>query len=242
MPLCMSLNDAFVSGAVAARSETVMPTVFITGAGGGLGQEFKRQYQEAGWNVIAPKRKDMDVTDRSSIEAFVTGLGDHPIDLLIHNAGIRHPGPEASTLGSFTKEAWLPTLEINVIGPALVTQALLPLMRRGKGRKIAILSSRLGSLAAGGGANSGGGGASYCAYRVSKTAVNQLGRCLAIELEAEGFICTLLDPGWVRTAMGGYQAKLSPQESVSKMRLLIERLEPSRNGAFLSLDGSIVPW
>ena len=219
-----------------------MATLFITGAGGGLGQEFVRQYQADGWQVIAPRRTDMDVTDRASIDAYVAKIGETPIDLLIHNAGMRNVAPQASKLGHFTKEAWLPTLEINVIGPALVTQALLPLMRRGTGRKIAILSSRLGSLAAGGGSNSGGGSASYCAYRVSKTAVNQVGRCIAFELETEGFICTLLDPGWVKTPMGGMQAKLTPEESVTKMRALIDRLQPSNNGEFLSLDGSLVPW
>jgi NAD(P)-dependent dehydrogenase (short-subunit alcohol dehydrogenase family) len=136
----------------------------------------------------------------------------------------------------------MPTLATNVIGPALVTQAVLPLLRRGAQRKIVFLSSRLGSLEAGGGGNSGGGGSSYYAYRVSKTAVNQLGRCLAIDLGPEGFICALLDPGWVRTPMGGAQAALAPEESVAKMRKLIAGLEASDNGRFISLDGETVPW
>lgn len=219
-----------------------MPTLFITGAGGGLGREFVRQYREAGWTVIAPDRADMDVTDRTSIETYVSRLGDIGIDVVINNAGMRDPGPEASSLGDFTRDGWLPTLTTNVIGPALVTQAILPMMRRGVEKKIVILSSRLGSFASGGGSNSGGGGSSYYAYRVSKSAVNQLGRCLSIDLGPEGFICALLDPGWVRTPMGGAQAALAPQESVARMIGLIGDLRPVDNGRFISLDGGTVAW
>jgi NAD(P)-dependent dehydrogenase (short-subunit alcohol dehydrogenase family) len=219
-----------------------MPTLFITGAGGGLGREFVRQYSGAGWNVIAPTRADMDVTDEKSIAAFVSRLGDTGIDVLINNAGMRNPGPEASRLGAFTRDGWLPTLSTNVIGPALVTQALLPCLRRGPQKKIVILSSRLGSFAQGGGGNSGGVGSSYYAYRVSKSAVNQLGRCLAIDLGPEGFTCVLLDPGWVRTPMGGAQAALDPHDSVARMIAQIEALGHSDNGRFVSLNGETVGW
>jgi NAD(P)-dependent dehydrogenase (short-subunit alcohol dehydrogenase family) len=219
-----------------------MPTLFITGAAGGLGREFVRQYREAGWTVIAPARTDMDVTDRASIEAYLAALPHEAVDVLINNAGIRNPEPAASRLGSFSKEAWLPTLTINVIGPALVTQSVLPLLRRGAQRKIVTLSSRLGSFAAGGGSNSGGAGSSYYAYRVSKSAVNQVNRCLSLDLESEGFICTLLDPGWVQTPMGGTGATLTAAESVAKLIAVVSRLSPRDNGKFISLDGAEVPW
>ena len=219
-----------------------MPTIFITGAGGGLGREFVRQYAEDGWHVIAPTRADMDITSEASIVAYVSRLQDTPIDVLINNAGMRNRGPDASTLGSFTREGWLPTLTVNVVGQALVTQAVTPLLRRGAQKKVVLLSSRLGSFGVGGGGNSGGGGSSYYASRVSKSAVNQLGRCLALDLGPEGFICALLDPGWVRTAMGGEQATLSPQVSVEKMRVLIGGLTPEDNGRFIALDGETVPW
>jgi len=219
-----------------------MPNVLITGAGGGLGLEFVCQYRAAGWQVIAPTRSDMDVTDANSINAFVQRLGPMPIDLLINNAGLRNPAPEASTFGALTRTAMEETFACNSIGPALVTQALLPLLRLGQSSKIVILSSRLGSLAAGDGKNSGGGGASYYAYRISKTAVNQLARCLALDLVEENMICALLDPGWVRTKMGGETATVSPQNSVTRMRTIIEALRPEDNGRFIALDGQTVPW
>lgn len=214
-----------------------MPSVFITGAGGGLGREFVRQYTQAGWDVLAPTRAEMDVTDETSIAAYVASLPLASIDVLINNAGVRNALGSGSVLGQFTRQGWLPTLEVNVLGPALTTQALLPHLRRGAGKKIVTLSSRLGSFGAGGGANSGGAGSSYYAYRASKSAVNQLGRCLAIDLGPEGFICALFDPGWVRTPMGGDKATLGVEESVTRMRALIDALQPSDNGRFIALDG-----
>lgn len=218
------------------------PTVFITGARAGLGEEFARQYRRNGWQVIAPTRSEMDVTDRTSIDSYASGLGEAPIDVLINNAGVRMTDPSACLLGSFTLEGWLPTLAVNTVGPALVTQALLPNLQRGAARKIVTLSSRLGSIMAGNGANSGGGGSSYYAYRASKSAMHQVNKCLGVDLGPQGFICVLLSPGWVRTAMGGDQALLSPSESVARMRLVIEQLTTAQNGKFVDCDGVDIPW
>ena len=219
-----------------------MPTVFITGARAGLGHEFAAQYSAAGWEVIAPTRADMDVTQRESVDAYVAALQGRAVDLLINNAGVRMRDAAASQLGAFTLEAWLPSLAVNVVGPALVTQALLPNLKKGEQKKVITLSSRLGSIAGGGGVNSGGGSSSYYAYRASKAGVNQVNNCLSIDLGPLGFICTLINPGWVRTDMGGVNATLSPAESVERMRGLIAQLTPDHNGKFLDVDGSILPW
>lgn len=218
------------------------PSIFITGARAGLGEEFARQYREAGWHVIAPTRTEMDVTDETSIDNYIGQIGDLPIDVLINNAGIRSVDSSACKLGHFTRDGWLPSLLTNVIGPALVTQRLLPNLRLGRQKKIISLSSRLGSLAGGGGSNSGGGGSSYYAYRVSKTALNQINRCFSLDLASEGFTCVALSPGWVTTRMGGVGASISPQQSVERMRFLVESLTPQSNGCFLEHDGSSIPW
>jgi len=72
--------------------------------------------------------------------------------------------------------------------------------------------------------------------------VNHLSRCLALDLVEENMICALLDPGWVRTNMGGETATVSPQNSVTRMRAIIEALRPEDNGRFIALDGQTVPW
>ncbi|MDF2114194.1 SDR family NAD(P)-dependent oxidoreductase [Roseiarcaceae bacterium H3SJ34-1] len=219
-----------------------MPTVFITGARTGLGQEFASQYGAAGWKVIAPTRSDMDVTDNKSIQAYVASLDGAPVDLLINNAGVRSTEPAACKLGAFTLDAWLPSLAINAVGPALVTQSLVENLKKGEQKKVVTLSSRLGSIAGGGGSNSGGSGSSYYAYRVSKSAVNQVNRCLSIDLGPFGFTCVVMNPGWVKTKMGGAGASMSPQDSVEALRGLIAQLDPSRNGQFLEVDGTVLPW
>jgi NAD(P)-dependent dehydrogenase (short-subunit alcohol dehydrogenase family) len=221
---------------------TSQPSVVVTGARAGLGEEFARQYRAAGWRVIAPTRTDMDVTDERSIDRYARQFDEEPIDVLINNAGIRSTTPDACTLGNFTRDGWLPSLLTNVIGPVLVTQRLLPNLRQGKQKRIVFLSSRLGSFAVGGGSNTAGTDSSYYAYRVSKTALNQITRCVAIDLAPEGFICVALSPGWVATRMGGAAASTTPTESVAKMCVLISKMERLHNGTFLDADGRTLPW
>lgn len=145
-------------------------------------------------------------------------------------------------LGEYSQRSWLATLTVNTVGPALLTQALLPNLRLGRQRKIVSLSSRLGSLASGGGTNSGGREASYAAYRVSKTALNQVTRCLAADLAVEGFICVALSPGWLRTRMGGALAHDTPQAAAREIMALVNRIGPAENGAFLDRKGERLPW
>jgi len=72
--------------------------------------------------------------------------------------------------------------------------------------------------------------------------LNQLTRTAAAELKREGFVCIVLSPGWVKTDMGGAGASLSPDESVSAMLEIIDRLKPSDTGRFLDHRGKDVPW
>jgi NAD(P)-dependent dehydrogenase (short-subunit alcohol dehydrogenase family) len=93
----------------------------------------------------------------------------------------------------------------------------------------------MGSLAD----NTSGG---WIAYRTSKAAVNMAMRSLAIDLAPRGISCLMVNPGWVRTDMGGPNATLSPQESITAMKGLIERLGPDQSGKFFNYDGREYPW
>src|SRR5256885_1221755 len=98
-------------------------------------------------------------------------------------------------------------------------------------RKLVItITSGMGSLAE----NTSGGS---IAYRSSKAAVNMVMRSAAIDLAPRGITCVLLNPGWVRTDMGGPKAPLSPHESVTGMRGLTETLGPNQSGKFYNYDG-----
>jgi NAD(P)-dependent dehydrogenase (short-subunit alcohol dehydrogenase family) len=79
-------------------------------------------------------------------------------------------------------------------------------------------------------------------YRTSKTALNMVTRCLAIELKSQGTTVVAVHPGWVRTDMGGEQATLTTAESVAGLRNLIFQLRLADSGKFFNYDGSELPW
>jgi NAD(P)-dependent dehydrogenase (short-subunit alcohol dehydrogenase family) len=65
---------------------------------------------------------------------------------------------------------------------------------------------------------------------------------LALEAKPRGITCVLLSPGWVQTRMGGKGAEITPEQSVTDMRKLIDRLTIDDTGRFLRRDGSALPW
>ena len=222
-------------------------TVLVTGANRGLGLEFARQYQEAGWQVIGTARDpdeaqelealgvrvmQLDVASQQSVDELAAALGDEPIDLLINNAGIF---PRVGKLDEIDFDDYNRTLAVNTVGPVRVTRALLPNLRRGDLKIIAGLSSNLGSIAE----NERG---NFYGYRESKAALNMFTKTLAAELGPEGFTCIVLTPGWVQTDMGGPNANLTPAESIAGMKAVLDRLTPADNGTFWSYNGSQMPW
>ncbi len=75
-----------------------------------------------------------------------------------------------------------------------------------------------------------------------KAALNMFVRTLAQELRPEGFICVLLDPGWVKTNMGGPGAPTPPEQSVRGMLKVMDGLSRSETGRFFSSRGKEVRW
>jgi NAD(P)-dependent dehydrogenase (short-subunit alcohol dehydrogenase family) len=219
-----------------------MPKVLITGANRGIGLEFARQYSTDGWDVIATARQSsrelealkvrvepLELTDFDSIVAFGKRM-DGPLDLLIANAGTMEP-TEARTADE--GRAWADMLVTNTIAPYMLAKSILPHIESAKGKMVA-LTSGMGSI----GESSGG----YVPYRSSKAALNMAWHSLASEVKRQGIIAAVLDPGWVKTRMGGPSAPTAPEQSVGEMRQLIERLGPEDSGAFLKRDGSRHGW
>lgn len=239
--VCLPAGSALADGHGADK-----PTVLITGANRGLGLEFARQYAADGWTVIgtarSPDRADdlkaldvqvlqLDVTDQASIDALVATLDGRAIDMLINNAGIF---PRVGKIDEVDAGDYSLTLMVNTLGPVLVTQALMPNLRASEMKRIVNITSRLGSIEL----NSG----NFYGYRESKAALNMFTKTLGTELGPEGFICLTIHPGWVRTDMGGPTANLSPEESVTGMRAVIDSLAPEDNGTYRSYAGEAVPW
>jgi NAD(P)-dependent dehydrogenase (short-subunit alcohol dehydrogenase family) len=231
-----------------------MTAVLITGANRGLGFEFVRQYTAGGVRVFAACRNPaaaaalrqleqttegrlsviaMDVTAAKSVGNAAAQLKDLAIDVLINAAGIA--GPSGQTTGNVDYKAWAEVLEVNTMGPLRVLESFMEHIARSERRLVVTITSGMGSLAD----NKSGGS---IAYRSSKAAVNMVMRSAAIDLAPRGISSVLVNPGWVRTDMGGPKAPLSPQESVTAMRQLIDTFGPKHSGNFYNYDGREYPW
>jgi NAD(P)-dependent dehydrogenase (short-subunit alcohol dehydrogenase family) len=230
------------------------PVALVTGANRGLGLEFARQYAAEGWQVIAACRAPneaaelkkleagsggrvqvlpMDVMDVASVKAAAGVIGQQPIDVLLNNAGVM--GPRNDRIGSIDYTAWARVLDANTLGPMRVVEAFVENVAKGRQKKIVTITSGMGSLED----NTSGG--AY-AYRTSKAAVNMVVRSLALDLAPRGITCIVMNPGWVRTDMGGAGGKLSPPESIKAMRSVIANLRPDDSGKFLNYTGKPYPW
>jgi NAD(P)-dependent dehydrogenase (short-subunit alcohol dehydrogenase family) len=227
--------------------------VFITGASRGIGLAFAEQYAEDGWRVFASCRDlsaaselsqiaahqpnvetlELDVTKAESLAALASRLRDTSIDVLINNAGVY--GRKQLALAEVDPIEWQEVFAVNTIAPLLVSRALLPMLERGSEKLIAMLSSKVGSLAD----NSSGG--NY-AYRTSKAALNQVVKNLSIELAPRGLKTVALHPGWVMTEMGGPNALISAEESVRGLRQVMASVSLEQSGCFLDYEGKPVPW
>ena len=120
------------------------------------------------------------------------------------------------------------------MGPMRVSEAFVDHVAR-SGRKLITITSGMGSIAD----NTSGGS---IAYRISKAAVNMVMRSLAIDLAPRGISCVVVNPGWVLTDIGGSHATLTPAESVTMIRRLIETLGPAQSGRFFNYDGREYAW
>ena len=221
-----------------------MSTILISGAGRGLGHELARQYAAEGWKVYGTVRSTSanvpagverliaDVTDPGQLAALAQRLRGEPLDVLFCNAGII--GKRGMALGSFDYESWEEVFRVNVLGAAALAEAFVENVAAGSRKVIAMMSSRLGSIAESSGMT--------LPYATSKAALNMLVKGLAATLEPRGIVVVALSPGWVRTDMGGAGAPLGPETSVAGLRKVIATLKRDDSGRFFSHDGSPIPW
>ncbi len=226
-----------------------MPTYLITGANRGLGLEFARQLstRKDDTKILATARDPdkaadlarlvhdvipLDVADPASIAKLPDLLKDRPIDVLINNAGVPGKGNTVAQIGAADMRQ---TFAVNAIGPLLVARALMPNLRAGQRKTIVNITSVLGSISA----NRGGFNYSYCG---SKAALNPMTVSLAYELKKDGFTAIVLHPGWVQTEMGGAEAPLKPEESISGMLKVIDALTAADTAKFLDYQGNKLPW
>jgi NAD(P)-dependent dehydrogenase (short-subunit alcohol dehydrogenase family) len=227
-----------------------MSTCLITGASRGLGLEFARQYAAEGWRVLATCRDPntagplaalagdvsvhaLDVADFAKADQLAKTLKGTSIDVLINNAGIY--GQHAAPFDRLDYDTWADVLRINTLAPLKVSAAFVDHVARSEGKRIVTVSSKMGSI------DDNTSGGSY-AYRSAKAAVNAAMKSLAIDLRPRRIIVAVLNPGWVRTDMGGPNASIGAEESVAGMRRVIDGLSLADTGRFFDFNGASIPW
>ena len=241
------------------------PTTLITGSNRGLGLEFARQYAGLGWKVIATTRRPeeatelqairgqhpnlvvdrLDVMDEAQIGALVMKYGDQPIDLLINNAGV---GGRPAHLGTaFEVEDFRFILEVNTFAPLRISQAFLDSILLSRQKKIAVITSRLGSIELAPNTSVDGPFSGSLYYSISKAGVNMGMRRLAAQLKGRGVSVAILHPGPVATDMLAsttfdLSQALTPEQSIAGMIGYLNALDLERSGRYFGHDGAEVPW
>ena len=229
------------------------PTILITGANRGIGLTLTERFAGDGWRVLAccrgPEQASdlaalrqswpaidvhaLDVTDYLRMSELAESLRAQPIDILLSNAGIY--GPRGMPFGEVTAEGWREVFEVNTIAPLMLAQAFAGSVAQSERKLIAVISSKMGSIAD----NQSGG--SYI-YRTSKAAVNQVVKSMSVDLAEQGISVITLHPGWVRTDMGGANAEISAAESVDGLARILQSAGPAQSGQFFNYTGDVIPW
>ncbi len=216
-----------------------MSTILVIGASRGIGLEFVRQYREQGDRVIATARDDagleriealdarafrLDVTDPAGPGALRAQLEGEKIDIALYVAGIYARGDAGAAPAP---QEFDRVMHTNVLGAMQAIVQIAPVVAAAGGR-FAFISSEMGRI--GGVASSHG-----WIYRVSKAALNMA--VASAQPDYPGAILVAINPGWVRTDLGGAAAPMTAQASVAAMRRTLAGLTRRHKGAFLDYDG-----
>jgi NAD(P)-dependent dehydrogenase (short-subunit alcohol dehydrogenase family) len=225
-----------------------MTLSIVTGANRGIGLALVAELKKRGGTVLAACRKSspelaklgvevvevvegVDVATDAGVAALVAAVGSRSVDLLVNNAGILVWGDR---LGEVNVEGIRKQFEVNALAPLRVTDALRD--RLAKGGKVALVTSRMGSIDD----NSSGG--AY-GYRMSKAALNMAGKSLAVDLRGRGVAVTILHPGMVKTDMlAGYTAQVEADESARGLLARVDELTMETSGGFWHANGQKLPW
>ncbi|HJP60943.1 MAG TPA: SDR family oxidoreductase [Gemmatimonadaceae bacterium] len=226
----------------------------VTGGNRGIGLEICRQLGQQRIRVILGSRdfakgvaaaaeleanglpvepRQLDVASAQSIRECMNWVRRDVgrLDVLVNNAGIMIEDDDADPLEEL--EIVRDTMQANVYGPLLLSRLAIPLMKTRRYGRIVNLSSSMGALSE--------MGAGYIGYRLSKAGINVVTRVLAAESEGMGILINSVDPGWVRTAMGGRGANRSVEKGAETAVWLATLPDNGPTGGFFR-DRRAIAW
>lgn len=231
-------------------------TLLITGANRGIGLALTRELLAEGHTVVAAARNPeagrelneleqryaehffilkMDVcSDEMVAEAAKLLAAELPsLDVLVNNAAV-FPEEGNESIRDIDLQHFRDAWETNVLGVIRTTRAFLPLLEKGSRPRVVNISSGAGSVTAKD--NSG-----HYAYAASKAALNMVTRGIAAELRPQNICVVAVNPGWVRTDMGGPNATLAAEETARALAKMITGLTMEQTSKFLERTGAEYP-
>ena len=243
-----------------------MKTALVTGAYKGLGFELCRQLCKRGYRVILTARdfekadtaahllneqelvvypKALEVTQENQIQEIVDWAQNMfgKMDLIINNAGInpKDYADKSKTAKTFNlkdldAQELLDVIHINSIAPLLMVKHFKPLLLLSEKPVVINISSWLGSVTE----LSFGG---HYGYVGSKNLLNILNKSMANELRQEQIICINVNPGWIKTDMGGQKATFTTEQAAENiLKNILDKAKIEDSGKFLNFDGNVYPW
>ncbi len=182
--------------------------------------------------------EQLDVTSEKSKETLYQKLLDDSIEIniLINNAGIiSGDEKEGLSFGNLYKEDFSKVFQVNTVSPILISEKFLPLLKEAIEPKIVNISSMSGSI------NNKTRSGGY-AYSSSKAALNMMTKTLSNELKEMEITVVAIHPGWIKTDMGGENAPLELESSITSIISVIDSLSIKDTGKFLDWQRNEVQW
>ena len=223
--------------------------LLLIGASRGLGFALAEEYLKRGWQVAATERsrttsklhgllgsagdrleiETVDINSPDQVAALRARLASRKFDMLFVNAGVG----TREMLADISTDEFIRMMVTNALSPMRVVQSLQDLV---------LPTGTIGIMSSGQGSITNNENGHYEIYRGSKTALNMFMRSFAARHADDSRTLLLLAPGWVRTELGGAQARLSVEESIPNLANVMDAQAGKAGLQYLDYLGRRVPW